>query len=72
MMWRAAAGDTLATLRTSGDNMSEILRFVSTAWTSSSEIDSVVPVAIFCGIGMLASLLAIIFDQDIFSAWSYF
>jgi hypothetical protein len=52
--------------------MSEILRFVSTAWTSSSEIDSVVPVAIFCGIGMLASLLAIIFDQGIFSAWSYF
>jgi hypothetical protein len=58
-------------IRRQGDHMSAILKFVSTAWASSSEIDSFFPVAIFCGIGMLASLLVLIFHQgDLFSAWN--
>ena len=52
--------------------MSEILKFVSTARTMSPEADSLFAVALFCGVGILASLLTMILDRDLFSAWSYF
>jgi hypothetical protein len=52
--------------------MSEIPIFVPISRRGSTGINSIVPVAIFCGIGMLASLLMLICDQDHFIALSYF
>jgi hypothetical protein len=54
-----------------GDDMDEILKFFPAALTRLSAIDPFLSVAIFCGVGMLASLLLLIFDQELFSTWAY-
>lgn len=51
--------------------MDEILKFFPAARSRLSVTDPFLSVAIFCGVGMLASLLALIFDQDLFSTWAY-
>jgi hypothetical protein len=74
MRRRGAAGDTLATLRakrTLGDGMSEILKLFPTALTRLSVDDPFLSVAIFCGVGMLASLLLLLLDPNLFNAWTY-
>jgi hypothetical protein len=55
----------------SGGDMSEILKIFPIALTRISVSDPFLSVAIFCGVGMLASLLLLLFDQDLFSAWIY-
>jgi hypothetical protein len=54
-----------------GDDMSEILKFLPAMLTRLSITDPVLSVAMFCGVGMLASLLLLLFDQNLFSAWTY-
>jgi hypothetical protein len=71
MRRRAAARNMLKIMQTSGDDMSEILKIFPIALTRISVTDPFLSVAIFCGIGMLASLLLLIFDQNLFSAWAY-
>jgi hypothetical protein len=46
--------------------MSEILKLFPTALTRLSVTDPFLSVAIFCGVGMLATLLLLIFDQNLF------
>jgi len=71
MRRRTTAKDRLATLLTTGDDMDEILKFFPTVLTRLSVADPFLSVAIFCGVGMLASLLLLIFDPALFSAWTY-
>jgi hypothetical protein len=51
--------------------MSEILKLFPAALTRLSVDDPFLSVAIFCGVGMLASLLLLVLDPDLFSAWVY-
>jgi hypothetical protein len=51
--------------------MSEIFKIFPVALTRISVADPFLSVAIFCGVGMLASLLLLNFDQNLFSAWAY-
>jgi hypothetical protein len=76
MRRRGSAGDTVAILRTSGDDtsgdeMSEILKLFPASLARLSVANSFLSVAIFCGVGMLATLLLLIFDQNLFSSWAY-
>jgi hypothetical protein len=75
MRRRSAVPDTLTILQTSGeisgDDMDEILKFFPTAVSRLSITDPFLSVAIFCGVGLLASLLVLFFDQNLFTAWAY-
>jgi hypothetical protein len=64
-------GDIDVTRRTLGDGMSEILKLLPTALTRLSVDDPFLSVAIFCGVGMLASLLLLVLDPNLFNAWTY-
>jgi hypothetical protein len=57
--------------RISGDEMSEIFKLFPTALTRLSVADPFLSVAIFCGVGILATLLLLILDPNLFSAWIY-
>jgi hypothetical protein len=72
----SAAGDTLAGLRTSGDEpsgdgMGEILRFFPATLARLSVDDPFLGVAIFSGAGLLASLLVLIVEQYLFGTVAY-
>jgi hypothetical protein len=74
MRRRSAATDSVAILRTrptSGAGMSEILKLFPTALARLSVDDPFLSVAIFCGLGMLASLLLLVLDPNLFNAWIY-
>jgi hypothetical protein len=51
--------------------MSEIFKLFPTALARLSVDDPFLSVAIFCGVGMLASLLLLVLDQNLFNAWIY-
>jgi hypothetical protein len=51
--------------------MSEILKLFPAALTRLSVDDPFLSVAIFCGVGMLASLLLLVLDPSLFSASIY-
>jgi hypothetical protein len=57
--------------KTLGDEMSEILKLFPTVLTRLSMPDPFLSVAIFCAVGMLASILLLVFDQNLFSMWTY-
>jgi hypothetical protein len=70
------APDTLTGLQTSGnatleDDMSEIFKLLPTTLARLSVDDPFLSVAALCGVGMLASLLALAIDQDLFNMWVY-
>jgi hypothetical protein len=52
--------------RTLGDGMGEILKFFPAAMTRLSVDDSFLSVASFSGVGLLASLLVLIFERNLF------
>jgi hypothetical protein len=63
-------------LQTSGDatladDKSEILKLFPTELSRLSVADPFLSVAVFCEVGLLASLLLLVFDPDLFSMWSY-
>ena len=51
--------------------MEVMLKFFPAAISRLSITDPFLSVAIFCGIGMLASLLALVFEPDLLSTWAY-
>jgi len=51
--------------------MDEILKFFPAAMSRLPAADPFLSVAIFSGTGMMASLLVLMFDPDLFSAWVY-
>ena len=53
------------------DDKSEILKLFPTELSRLSVADPFLSVAVFCEVGLLASLLLLVFDPDLFSMWSY-
>jgi hypothetical protein len=51
--------------------MDKILKFFPAALTRFSIDDPFLSVATFSGAGMLASLLVLIFEQNLFGTWAY-